>query len=126
MGCVCSEPGSSSREYTVTPPPHNSISTSTALPAVSAERPGESPLVCSHSHTLAPTSLETSALVKQSEDRKETNAEKEVHVAIEKGSAAELHAVLSLRQPSHEQLREEPFCSMMYRAARSGHVEVME
>eukprot|EP00906_Rhabdomonas_costata_P006322 RCo009273 len=51
---------------------------------------------------------------------------KEIVGLIERGDHLRLQTVLSRLQPSHEQLRTEPYVSMMYGAARAGHVEVME
>eukprot|EP00906_Rhabdomonas_costata_P002583 RCo004055 len=45
--------------------------------------------------------------------------------AIETGDAEGLHAVLLREQPSPEQLQSEPYGSMMYFSARSGHVHVI-
>ena len=62
----------------------------------------------------------------------ETDEEKDMLIAgirhlIKEGSAAELEALLSERQPSGEELRREPYCSMLYGAARAGRaVEVLD
>eukprot|EP00906_Rhabdomonas_costata_P009629 RCo013603 len=127
MGSVCSKPMSSDRVYATTAPPPAHTSASLVESAGSGvERLEDAPPHLAQAQAPVPTTIEATPLVDQSEDLSETDEEKEIRVAIEKGSAAEFGAVLSRRQPSGEQLREEPFCSMMYRATRAGHVEVMQ
>eukprot|EP00906_Rhabdomonas_costata_P020401 RCo029691 len=48
-----------------------------------------------------------------------------IHWLVDTGDASELRSVLSMERPSPEQLRSGPYASMLYFAARAGHVEVM-
>eukprot|EP00906_Rhabdomonas_costata_P026802 RCo038160 len=126
MGCIMSEQRSSNNVHDITPPPNVSTSTPIAALALSAAGHDDPPPPLPHSSNSPPTAVDASPSVRQNAEHPETDAGREICVSIEKGSATELNAVLSQRQPSCEQLQEEPFCSMMYRAARAGHVEVME
>eukprot|EP00906_Rhabdomonas_costata_P010761 RCo015132 len=115
MGCVCSESRSSNRVYAITPSLPLNTSAALAVPVLGgAERPEDAPPLLSQPKTAIPIAMEPTPLGDQSE-LLDTDAE--VRAAIEKGSAAQLEAVLSRKQLSGEHLREEPFCSMMYRAA---------
>eukprot|EP00906_Rhabdomonas_costata_P038243 RCo053980 len=104
MGCALSEPSSTSRADVTAPPPRASTSAPISVRVESAPSPEDAPTLFCQPHIPATYHI--------GEDLTEKDAEKEVHQPIEKGSAAELQAVLSRRQPSPEQLREEPFCSM--------------
>ena len=104
MGSILSKSRNSNKVYAIPPPPSGDTCNSVARPAAA---------------------IDVLPLASQSEELPETDAQHELRETLESGSAAELEAVLSRRQPSLKQLREEPFCSMMYRAARAGHVKVM-